>query len=70
MQEQVEITTGHIIFAILFLIGFAVALFFAYRKDFKLNKKLRKGTSLMSLGLFLFLVLVWIAVQVIIKSKQ
>lgn len=37
-------TKGQLIFAILFIIAFVIALIYTYRKDFKLHKKYYNGS--------------------------
>ena len=38
------ISSGQKIFALIFILGFLVAMFFAYRSDLKKSKELFKGT--------------------------
>lgn len=53
-------STGQIIFACIFAVGFVVILFFAYRKDKRLHLKNYKGVKWIALIFFLFIVLLFI----------
>ena len=53
-------STGQTIFAILFILGFTIILFFMYRKDKKLHQKNYKGVKLVVLTFIGFVVFLFI----------
>jgi len=57
---------GQIIFAIVFFIGFVIAITFAYKKDKKKNANYFKG----SYKVLLFAVFIFIALYGIVKLKH
>jgi hypothetical protein len=52
-----EFTQGRIIFALSFIVGFAIILIFAYRKDLSLHRIHYKGATKIIAGIFLALLL-------------
>lgn len=48
------ISTGQLIFAILFVIAFTVVIIFSYRKDKPLHKKYYKGSIWVLVGFLIF----------------
>lgn len=48
------ISTGQLIFAILFFIAFTVVIIFSYRKDKRLHKKYYKGSVWILVGFLVF----------------
>ncbi len=51
-------TKGQLIFGILFVIAFTIALIFAYRKDLKLHKKYYPGTVWVLLAFISFILFI------------
>ncbi|GAA0873307.1 hypothetical protein GCM10009117_24540 [Gangjinia marincola] len=49
-------STGQLIFASLFLVGFILILIISYRKDTKLHAKYYKGSIFVLIGFILFIV--------------
>jgi len=56
-------TTGRIIFTLIFIVGFASYLIWAYRKDAKLQRKYFKGTGM----ILLILVAIWLAFYAFVR---
>ena len=50
-------SSGQLIFAIVFVIGFIALMIFSYRKDRKLHQKNYKGSKWILVGFFAFVVL-------------
>jgi Mn2+/Fe2+ NRAMP family transporter len=50
-------STGQIVFALLFIIAFAIVMVFAYKKDLKLHNKNYKGVKWVGLFFILFLII-------------
>ena len=48
-------TTGQLVFAIIFLIGFIIAMVITYRKDAQLHKRNYKGSIYILVGFLLFI---------------
>jgi cell division protein FtsW (lipid II flippase) len=48
-------TSGQLVFAILFAIGFIVIIYFSYKKDKRQHKKHYKGAFWILVGFFIFL---------------
>lgn len=44
---------GQLIFAVLFIIAFSIAMIWSYRKDIKIHKKHYKNTFILVIALFL-----------------
>ncbi len=61
------LSTGQIIFSILFVIAFAIIMVISYRKDVKLHKKHYKRSYLILIG---FLVFVGLLVAIKYALKQ
>ncbi|RMA57899.1 hypothetical protein BXY75_2706 [Ulvibacter antarcticus] len=50
-------STGQLVFAILFFIGFVILIIFSYRKDKMLHKKHYKGSFWILIGFIVFVLL-------------
>lgn len=53
-------TTGQLIFAVLFFIGFVVAAYFAYGKDKALHQKEYKGSYKILIAFIVFIALLFV----------
>lgn len=53
-------TKGQIIFAVLFVIGFAAFIFRSYAKDKKLHQKNYKGVKWVAIAFFVFIALLFV----------
>lgn len=51
-------STGQLIFGILFAIAFAIIMFFAYKKDFKLHQKYYKGSVWILIAFISFIAMI------------
>lgn len=52
-------STGQLIFALLFLVGFVIVMVFSYRNDKKRNEKYYKGSFWVLVGFLLFLAILF-----------
>ncbi|MBS1634842.1 MAG: hypothetical protein JST26_02895 [Bacteroidetes bacterium] len=59
-------TTGKIIFAIIFIIGFILAMVWSFKKDGKINAQHYKNTS----KTFILILLVFIALFLFVKFRK
>lgn len=59
-------STGQWVFAGLFVVGFVIAMIFAYRKDKQLHQKFYKGSSWILVGFLIFIVILF-AIKLIFK---
>ncbi|HIB37714.1 hypothetical protein [Mesonia sp.] len=53
-------TEGQWMFAVFFVIAFAIAMVISYRKDIKLHKKYYKGSLLILAGFALFIIILFL----------
>ena len=60
-------TTGQVVFAILFIIGFSLILIFSYRKDRPLHRKNYKGVKWVGISFVVFIIVLFL-LKVLLKN--
>ena len=60
-------TTGQVVFAILFIIGFSLILIFSYRKDRRLHRKNYKGVKWVGISFVVFIIVLFL-LKVLLKN--
>ena len=60
-------TTGQIVFAILFIIAFAVIMVFSYRKDKRMHQKNYKGIKWVGISFVVFVIVLFL-LKILLKN--
>ncbi len=60
-------TTGQVVFAILFIIGFSLIIVFSYRKDRRLHRKNYKGVKWVGVSFVVFVIVLFL-LKVLLKN--
>ena len=60
-------SSGQIVFAILFIIGFAIIMILSYRKDKRLHQKNYKGVKWVGVSFVIFVILLFV-LKVLLKK--
>ncbi|MBT8177957.1 MAG: hypothetical protein KJO94_07630 [Eudoraea sp.] len=60
-------TTGQIVFAILFIIGFSIILALSYRKDKRMHQKNYKGVKWVGISFVVFIIVLFL-LKVLLKN--
>lgn len=60
-------TTGQVIFAILFIIGFSIIMVLSYRKDRRLHQKNYKGVKWVGISFVVFVIVLFL-LKVLLKN--
>ncbi|MBT8203797.1 MAG: hypothetical protein KJP14_09870 [Eudoraea sp.] len=60
-------TTGQIVFAILFIIGFSIIMILSYRKDKRMHQKNYKGVKWVGISFVVFVIVLFL-LKVLLKN--